>query len=109
MITRNLTDLVAALQENGYPVAQMQWYPKEAPDFPYCVLIPEGTDNIFSDNGIIYSPVPYSLSLFTETREIATEKEFQALLESMGIAWQRDNFLRNDCVIATYQITLIED
>ena len=109
MITRNLTDVVDALQKNGYPVAQMQWFPKEAPDFPYCVLIPDGTDNIFTDNEVIYSPVPYELSMFTLTRDIAEEKKFQALLESMGIAWQRDNYMRNDCVIATYRITLIEE
>lgn len=50
LITRNLTDVVDELQKNGYPVAQMRWFPKEAPDFPYCVLIPDGTDNIFTDN-----------------------------------------------------------
>lgn len=109
MTTRKLTDLVAVLQENGYPVAQMQWYPKEAPDFPYCTLIPEGTDNIFEDNNVAYSPVPYTLSMFTETRELATEKDMQALLESLGIPWQRDNYLRNDSVVAAYQITLIEE
>lgn len=109
MTTRNLTDLVSALQGNGFPVAQMQWYPRKAPAFPYCTLIPRGTENVFSDGSVSYSPVPYDLSLFSETRDIALEKRFQALLESMGIAWQRDNYMRDDCVVAVYQITLVED
>lgn len=104
-----LTDLVSALQENGYPVAQMQWYPGKAPAFPHCTLIPRGTSNIFSENGVSYSPVPYDLNLFSEVRDIPMEKSFQALLESMGVPWQRDNYMRDDCVIAVYQITLIED
>ena len=109
MTTRKLSDLVADLQARGYPVAQMQWYPKSAPDFPYCTLIPQGTENIFNDNNVVYSPVPYDLNLFTEARDIATEKNLQSLLESMGIPWQRSNYLRNDSVVAVYEITLIEE
>lgn len=109
MITRSLTDLVAELQSNGFPVAQMQWYPKSAPDYPYCTLVPQGTDNMFTDNSVIYSPVPYELCVFTETRDIPLEKTVQALLESMGIPWQRDNLARNDGVVAVYSITLIEE
>ena len=109
MTTRTLTALVSELQANGLPVAQMQWYPQEAPDYPYCTLVPQGTDNVASDNAVIYSPVPYELNVFTEVRDIPLEKRVQALLESMGIFWQRDNFLRNNGVIAVYEITLIED
>ena len=109
MITRNLTDLVSTLQENGYQVAQMQWYPKTAPPYPYCTLMPMGTDNLFTDNGVIYSPVPYELNVFTETRDIQLEKDVQTLLESIGIPWQRANYMRNNGVVAVYEITLIED
>lgn len=109
LTTRKLTELVSVLQENGYPVAQMQWYPKSAPDFPYCTLVPLGTNNTFTDNNVAYSPVPYELNLFTETREIAVEKRFQSLLESIGVPWQRSNYFRNEGVVACYEITLIEE
>lgn len=109
MTTRNLTDLVAELQNSGFPVAQMQWYPQKAPAYPYCTLVPMGTENMFSDNTVIYSPVPYELNVFTEARDIPLEKQVQSLLESMGIGWQRENYMRNDGVVATYEITLIEE
>lgn len=104
-----LTTMVSTLQENGLPTAQMQWYPQKAPAFPYCTLTPQGTDNIFADNIVRHSPVSYELEVFTETRDIPLEKRIQALLESMGIAWQRDNYVTNGGVVASYQITLIEE
>ena len=109
MVNLSLTELVRVLQANDLPVAQMQWYPKAAPPFPYCTLEPQGTNNIFSDNTVVYSPVPYELNVFTETRDLPLEKRVQALLEGMGLAWQRDNYIVDTGVTATYQITLVEE
>ncbi len=104
-----LTNFVSVLQENGLPTAQMRWYPQKAPDFPYCTLTPQGTDNIFADNIVRHSPVSYELEVFTETRDIPLEKRIQAMLEGLGLAWQRENYIVSDGVVASYQITLIEE
>ena len=104
-----LTNRVSTLQDNGLPTAQMQWYPQTAPQFPYCTLVPQGTNNIFGDNVVVYSPVSYELNVFTETRDIQLEKRVQALLEGLGLAWQRDNYTINGGVFASYSITLVEE
>ena len=75
--------------------------PSRSPD----AVVSEGCSEV----PILYSPVPYELNVFTETRDLQLEKRVQVLLEGMGLAWQRDNYIVDTGVTATYQITLVEE
>ncbi len=110
-ITRNLTDLVAALEGEGLPVAQIRWFPNEAPDVPYCVLRPLSTNNVYADGVVKATYVPYYLYVYTQRRDIQLERTIQGLLDSMGIAWSRDTFedFEGDWMFVSYSITLIEE
>lgn len=105
-----ISSLFAAAKSAGLPYTQLEWPEGKAPSMPYLVIVPDSTSNIFSDGTVTSSPVNYLVELYTKTRDVATELNFQGALNDAGIGWQRYHTSDSNgpAVIAVYQMTLIE-
>lgn len=101
--------MLAALKEVA-PFCQVQWAPVKTPDLPYGVLMPLETENTHKDNVTSQVWVPYQIELYSRTRDVPLEKRVQAVLDGLGIGWQRSHSIdRNGpVVVAIYYVTLTE-
>ena len=104
-------DVVALLKEGGFKTTQMMWYPKQAPNLPYVVLVPLPTENMFADSRLYKKIAPYHIELYQRERDVPTEKRLEAILNEARIPWERYHSTDENgmVVIAVYTVTLTEE
>lgn len=109
MASRDVREVLAALRE-VVPFCQVQWAPRKAPELPYGVLMPLDTENTHKDNRTHYVLVPYQIELYSRTRDVPLEKRVQAVLDDMGIGWERSHAIDKNgpAVVTYYYVTLTE-
>lgn len=108
---KTLKDLLAVLDGLGLPYVQIQWYPAEAPNLPYVVVVPASTDNRSADNTVNAAPVNYLVELYTRYRDMELEAQIQAALGDAGFFYQRATTVIPDgyVVLTRYSLQLFED
>lgn len=109
MIT-SVRDVVTLIQAAEIPVTQMMWYPSQAPEMPYVVLVPARTDNVFTDDALCMKVTPYLIELYQKQRSIPTELKLEGVLDAAGITWNRYHTTMQDdgVILAVYQVLLEE-
>lgn len=80
----------AIIERAGLPVAYRAWRENSAPGLPYCVYY-AGRANNFAADGVVYHTAQrYTIELYTEDKDPATEEKLEAVLTGAGIFWTKD-------------------
>lgn len=99
-----LKEMIAMLEETGFPVAYGH-FPKEAPPtVPYIALTIPYTDNFFAENKV-WKQIAYGdIELCTEHKDTEAEKKLTDVLNSHNITWQKtsEDFIEDDGVFSIF-------
>lgn len=84
-----MNEVLAMLNEIGIPFVYSHWAPGEVPDTPYICYC--GTySNPFGADGEIYKDfLNISIELYTEIKDLESEKKIRAVLDTHGIFYSR--------------------
>ena len=80
-----MDELLAIVQEIGYPNAYDHFAEGESPDPPFlCYLIP-GSDNFAADGKVYHKVGQVHIELYTDSKDPAGEEKVIAVLDEHGI------------------------
>lgn len=80
----------------------------EAPPLPYIVYLEQLEDPFAADDCNYYTRINVDVELYTEKRELRTEKLVENTFRSCGILWSKDiDYLSSErCYMVTYSIQI---
>lgn len=99
-----LGEMLAILEETGYPVAY-DHFPKESPPTaPYIALTIPYTDNFYAENKVWKQIARGDIELCTEIKNPQAEKKLTDILDSHNITWQKvsEDFIEDDGVFSIF-------
>lgn len=80
----------AIITAAGLPSAYREWKEGKAPPLPYCVYYAGRANNFAADGVVYFTAQRYTIELYTEVKEPATEAALEAALTAAGIVWTKD-------------------
>lgn len=83
-------DIRSIIEAAGLPCAYRTWEEGQAPPLPYCVYYAGRADNFAADGLVWFTAQRYTVELYTEDKDPATEAALEAALTAAGIFWTRD-------------------
>lgn len=87
---RQPQDIRAIITGAGLPAAYRQWEEGEAPPLPYCLYYAGRANNFAADGVVWFTAQRYTIELYTENKDPATEAVLEAVLTAAGIFWTKD-------------------
>lgn len=91
---KSLSDLIAILDETGYPVAFSSFSSEgstQAPALPYIIVMDPSSDNMFADNTVYVQIDEYRVELYAEHKSTAIEKVLEDVFKTYEIPWNKDS------------------
>ena len=87
---KTLEEMVAVLDQTGFPIANVV-FPKDEPhDPPYLIWLTTGSTDLYAD-GTNYLEVPdVQVELYTLRKDPASEKKVQSALSDSGFTYSKD-------------------
>ena len=86
-------DIRSIIEATGLPCAYREWKASPdnpAPPPPYCVYYAGRANNFAADGVVWFTAQSYTVELYTEDKEPATEAALEAALTATGIFWTKD-------------------
>ena len=83
------TDIADMLTETEIPFTYYSFPEKEAPQLPYICYYYPGSDNEPASDRVYQRIDNLTIELYTETKDFSLEQEFEAVLDSYGIVWDK--------------------
>lgn len=92
-----ITDIKTMLGQAGLNATYYQWPEKQAPKLPYLVWYLPNSDNFAADDKVYKHIETLNVELYTETKDFATEKAVEDILESWNMVWERsESYIENE-------------
>lgn len=87
------TDIKNLLAQTGLPVTYYSWPEDDplhpVPALPYIVWYLPGSENFSADDKVYQQIQTLNIELYTETKEFATEKALEAVLDAAFLLWDK--------------------
>lgn len=92
-----ITDIKTMLGQTGLNATYYQWPEKQAPKLPCLVWYLPNSDNFAADDKVYKHIETLNVELYTETKDFATEKAVEDILESWNMVWERsESYIENE-------------
>lgn len=83
-------DVRAIITAAGLPAAYRAWTEGKAPALPYCVYYAGRANNMSADGIVFFTAQRYTIEMYTDEKDPATEKKLEDALTAAGIFWVKD-------------------
>lgn len=84
-----IKDIEKMLQGTGLPVSYHHFDVGEAPDPPFVVYLFPESNNFFADNRVFQEVSVLHIELYTDKKDLESEKAVEKILDAAGLAWQK--------------------
>ena len=84
-----MDELLAIVQEIGYPNAYDHFAEGESPELPYILYLIPGSNNFAADNYAYFKVNEIHIELYTDRKDLAAEQKVEAVLDRHGIFYNR--------------------
>lgn len=92
-----LEEIKTMVKSTGFPNAYYSWPEKEVPVLPYILFYLTDSQNFSADNHVYTKVSTLNIELFTTQKDPAAEATVEAVLDSAGIFWNKDeNYLNSE-------------
>lgn len=78
------------IEGTGLPVAYLEWKEGQAPALPYVLYYAGQANNFAADGVVFFTAQGYTIELYTEDKDPATEARLEAALNEARIYWTKD-------------------
>lgn len=85
-----MEQLTAMLNELGLPYAYDHFAEGDDPSVPFICLRNTGTDNFSADGRVFVRVLKVDIELYTDRKDIPTERKLEEALDTMGVFWNRE-------------------
>ena len=84
-----MDELLAIVQEIGYPNAYDHFAEGESPELPYILYLVPESNNFAADNYAYFKVNEIHIELYTDRKDLAAEQKVEAVLDRHGIFYNR--------------------
>ena len=84
-----MDELLAIVQEIGYPNAYDHFAGGEAPELPYILYLVPESNNFAADNYAYFKVNEVHIELYTDRKDLTAEQKVEAVLDRHGIFYNR--------------------
>ena len=84
-----MDELLAIVQEIGYPNAYDHFAEGESPELPYILYLVPESNNFAADNYAYFKINEVHIELYTDRKDLAAEQKVEAVLDRHGIFYNR--------------------
>ena len=84
-----MDELLAIVQEIGYPNAYDHFAEGEAPELPYILYLVPESNNFAADNYAYFKVNEIHIELYTDRKDLAAEQKVEAVLDRHDIFYNR--------------------
>ena len=84
-----MDELLAIVQEIGYPNAYDHFVEGEAPELPYILYLVPESNNFAADNYAYFKVNEVHIELYTDRKDLTAEQKVEAVLDRHGIFYNR--------------------
>lgn len=99
------------LEDTDLEVTYHSWPIGQAPELPYLVYRYPQTDNFNADDTVYQQINNVDVELYTNSKDFATEKAVEAVLDGASIPWQKsENYIETERMYQTvYEMEILID
>ena len=84
-----MDELLAIVQEIGYPNAYDHFAEGESPELPYILYLVPESNNFAADNYAYFKINEVHIELYTDRKDLAAEHKVETVLDRHGIFYNR--------------------